>query len=174
MDIDVSGCALSGISLVNNSSTAAMADHSESSSVQSARAPFTINYERESLVSTHRWIYKFLGCCQGCEGTRLCIFAACPRGSANHSFTVLYPFIITPVSPRLREDATLFIIVYPIPLGAITLRWSADTRVCGATFTRQRHFSRCLSRANCDLSISIVNVLAGIPDHRRDLGINRS
>ena len=98
MDIDVSGCALSGsdcalsgsdcalsrndcalsgggcalpeISLLNNSSTAAMARHSESSSVQSARAPFTINYERETLVSTHRWIYKSLGCCQGCEGTR--------------------------------------------------------------------------------------------------------
>ena len=67
MDIDVSGSgsgsALSGSSLVNNSSTAAMARHSESSSVQSARTLFTITYERERLARTHRWIYKSLGCC---------------------------------------------------------------------------------------------------------------
>ena len=71
MDIDVGGCALSGSILVNDSSTAAMAHQSESSFVQSARAPFMITYERERLASTHRWIYKSLGCCQGCEGARV-------------------------------------------------------------------------------------------------------
>ena len=119
MDIDVSGCSLSGSSLVNDPSIAAMARHSESSSVQSARVPFAITNEREGLASTHWWIYKSLGRCQGCEGARVVYICRMYSMRQRYSFIhTIIPFHNNAVSPRLRvdpKDVALFI-VHPIPL----------------------------------------------------------
>ena len=79
IDIDMSGSgsALSGINLVNDSSIAAMTRHSESSSVQSARAPFMITYEKRGSPALTGGSTRLLAVVKDARAQGLCTFAAC-------------------------------------------------------------------------------------------------
>ena len=77
MDIDVGGCALEGSILVNDSSIAAIARHSESSSVQSACAPFMITYEKRGSPALTGGSTRLLVVVKDARAQGLCTSAAC-------------------------------------------------------------------------------------------------